>query len=144
VRRERRNLPESEAGFTLIELLVTMLILGALAAIAMPAFFSQTEKAGDARAKEEVHTVQVAIETYATEHEGSYKGATKAKLEAIEPALKSAGSLTVNKAKPAAYKVTVTGSASTQKFWIENDEGDRSFGCKKKGVGGCPKSGDWG
>src|SRR6478672_7080980 len=78
---------DSEAGFTLIELLVVMLILGSLAAIALPAFFNQREKAGDAKAKETVHTAQVAIETYATEHNGSYEGADNAKLHAIEPSL---------------------------------------------------------
>src|SRR6478752_7600751 len=78
---------DSEAGFTLIELLVVMLILGILAAIALPAFFNQREKAGDAKAKETVHTTQVAIETFATEHNGAYKGATNAELHKIEPSL---------------------------------------------------------
>src|SRR6478672_10998405 len=78
---------DSEAGFTLIELLVVMLILGILAAIALPAFFNQREKAGDAKAKETVHTAQVAIETYATEHNGSYEGANNEELHKIEPSL---------------------------------------------------------
>ena len=65
---------DGEAGFTLIELLVVMLILGILAAIALPAFFNQKEKAGDAKAKETAHSVEVAIETYATDNGGLYDG----------------------------------------------------------------------
>ncbi len=81
---------DREAGFTLIELLVVMLILGILAAIALPAFFNQKEKAGDAKAKEYAHTTQVAMETYSTDNNGSYVGATVAELEKIEPTISSA------------------------------------------------------
>src|SRR3954467_5797766 len=63
---------DKEAGFTLIELLVVMLILGILAAIALPAFFNQKDKAGDAKAKEIAHTTQVAVESCSTDNNGTY------------------------------------------------------------------------
>ena len=139
---------DSEAGFTLIELLVVMLILGILAAIALPAFFNQKEKAGDAKAKEYAHSAQVAIETYSTENGGKYTGATEPILEGIEPTLTSAKGFKVTglggAGLPGAktYDVTVPGTSGT--FSIENNEGAFSYTCSGAGKGGCPAGGKWG
>jgi type IV pilus assembly protein PilA len=138
---------DSEAGFTLIELLVVMLILGILAAIALPAFFNQKEKAGDAKAKEYVHSAQVAMETYSTDHGGKYTEATIEKLKAIEPSLNNApfvageGNFAAGESN---YKITIEGSKATQKFWILNEGGTLTFGCVVEKVGGCPEGGEWG
>jgi len=142
---------DSEAGFTLIELLVVMLILGILAAIALPAFFNQKEKAGDAKAKETAHSAQVAIETYATDNGGKYTGANVAELHAIEPTLPEGAPLAVEVlGGGTGYEVTVTSSSTSENtFTIKNEGGEMSYPCETAGTGGCPKGegegavGDW-
>jgi len=140
---------DSEAGFTLIELLVVMLILGILAAIALPAFFNQKEKAGDAKAKEYAHSAQVAMETYSTDHNGSYVGATPEELIEIEPTLSSATLTVTGPAKagvPTADQYTI-GSESPNSgniYYVENDAGTLKFECTTEKTGGCPSGGNWG
>ena len=131
---------DSEAGFTLIELLVVMLILGILAAIALPAFFNQKEKAGDAKAKEYAHSAQVAMETYSTDHGGTYTGATVEKLEEIEPTLSSAPfkEAKIAKVEESGYEITMVGSKAAQTFTIKNVGGTITFPCTVGGDGGCP------
>ena len=83
-----RHRVHGQGGFTLIELLVVILIIGILAAVAIPAFLNQKGKANDANAKSDINTAQTAEETYFTDSQ-VYTG-TNANLTAIEPTLTSA------------------------------------------------------
>jgi type IV pilus assembly protein PilA len=147
---------DRESGFTLIELLVVMLILGILAAIAIPAFFNQRDKGTDAQAKAAVRTAQTAMETFATDNGGKYTGAEPAKLKAIESTLVDSGTknnvITVGEKVSAEGAMTgnptdtayaVQSEAGTEtKFMIARSGGTVTFHCAPVG-GGCPSSKDW-
>jgi type IV pilus assembly protein PilA len=107
--RERAG---SEKGFTLIELLVVMLIRGILAAIAIPAFLNQKGKANDSQMKVQARSMQTAMETYSTDHNGQYTPTpTVAQLQAIEPTIQGGGPAPVSTATT--YTVTSPAASGT-------------------------------
>ena len=69
--RIRRAQEENEGGFTLIELLVVIIIIGILAAIAIPVFLNQRKKGWDAAVKSDLKNAATAQETYMTDN-GNY------------------------------------------------------------------------
>lgn len=75
-----KHLRERDGGFTLIELLIVVIIIGILAAIAIPSFLNQRESAWDASAKSDVKNMTTVMETIYTE-QGDYAGVTVATLE---------------------------------------------------------------
>ena len=73
--RIRKAMAEKEEGFTLIELLVVMIIIGILAAIAIPVFLSQRQKGYDASVKSDLRTIANELESYNTDQQAYPTGA---------------------------------------------------------------------
>jgi type IV pilus assembly protein PilA len=106
-----RNRAQGQEGFTLIELLVVILIIGILAAVAIPTFLNQKGKANDANVKSDITSVQTAEETYFTGNQlyVTQNPSSDAALIAIEPTLANAFAQdTMNVVTPA---TAITGTA---------------------------------
>ena len=138
---------DDERGFTLIELLVVILIIGILAAIAIPSFLSQKDKAGDASAKSYVRNMQTAEETYYTDN-GTYT-TTLADLRTIEPVLAdvpnpggTAPSISATDVRRD-FVVNAVSKAGVTYTITRRSDGTTTRSCDRANVGGCNAGRTW-
>ena len=77
----------SQKGFTLVELMIVVVIIGVLAAIAVPNFIAMQDRAKEGSTKANMHTFQLASEDYSVQNNGAYS----ATANAVVPLLPSGG-----------------------------------------------------
>jgi len=115
--RIRKAREEREGGFTLIELLVVIIIIGILAAIAIPVFLNQRKKGYDAQAKSDLRNAATAEETYLTDNPTGYTDDANGATLAVD-GFKRSPTVTINTKANGANGYCSVAKSQSGNYWV--------------------------
>ena len=138
----KTRINRDEGGFTLIELLVVILIIGILAAIALPAFLGQRSKGQDADAKSAARNMVSAVESFYATNQTYANANSDNDIKQSGVWGTGNGQATVTASDATSYTI-IGNSASGNKFTITKSGATVTRKCTTTSTGACPSTGNW-